>query len=295
MSYLRVTEGGASYGALTGLESASARLDALQAQMSSGQQITKPSDDPSGTVQALQLRGELARSDQYTANSGDALAWMSTSDTTYSQIVTQLQSVRTLVVQGLNSGANDPNAQAALAQQVDALRTSLISLANTTYNGRPIFGGTTSGSAAYDTSGNYVGDTGAVNRQVGPSTNLQINQTGTQVFGAAGSDVFSLLSTVSSNLTSNPSALSANLAQIDAAVGQVSTAQAAEGSAYSRVQAAQASLTQTSTALKTRLSGIQDIDLASMAVQVSTANVNYQAALQTTASIRQMSLLEFLH
>jgi hypothetical protein len=32
-----------------------------------------------------------------------------------------------------------------------------------------------------------------------------------------------------------------------------------------------------------------------MAVQVSTANTNYQAALQTTASIRQQSLLDFLH
>jgi flagellin-like hook-associated protein FlgL len=32
-----------------------------------------------------------------------------------------------------------------------------------------------------------------------------------------------------------------------------------------------------------------------MAVKVSTAQVTYQASLQTTASIQQLSLLNFLH
>ena len=34
--------------------------------------------------------------------------------------------------------------------------------------------------------------------------------------------------------------------------------------------------------------------MAKLAVQVATANTAYQAALQTTASIRQLSLLDFL-
>jgi flagellar hook-associated protein 3 FlgL len=53
-------------------------------------------------------------------------------------------------------------------------------------------------------------------------------------------------------------------------------------------------LTSTGTALTTQLSGIEDIDLADMAIKVTTANTTYQAALQTTASIRQLSLLDFL-
>ena len=48
------------------------------------------------------------------------------------------------------------------------------------------------------------------------------------------------------------------------------------------------------TSVRTSLSSIQDIELADMAVQASTANVTYQAALQTTASVRQLSLLNFL-
>ena len=295
MTVLRVTTGSNINGGLSGLQNAAGRLAALQAKMSSGQQITKPSDDPSGTVEALALRGELRRNTQYASNANDAIAWLSAADTSYTQVVTQLQSARTLVVQGLNSGASSTGSTTAIANQIDQLRSSLINLANTQYNGRPIFGGTTAGSVAYDPSGNYVGDSGVVSRTVGAQQTVQINQTGPQVFGAAGSDVFSLLSTISNDLKTNPSALSGDLTSLDAAINTVSGAQASEGAAYQRVQVAQGVQTQAGTALKTQLSTIQDIDLADMAVQVTTANTTYQAALQTTASIRQMSLLDFLH
>ncbi|HEY2273645.1 MAG TPA: flagellin, partial [Jatrophihabitantaceae bacterium] len=74
----------------------------------------------------------------------------------------------------------------------------------------------------------------------------------------------------------------------------ISTAQSTEGAAYQQVQRAQAVGTTEATALKTRLSGIEDVDLADLAVKVTTANTTYQAALQTTASIGQLSLLDFL-
>jgi flagellar hook-associated protein 3 FlgL len=294
VSSLRVTEGSASYDSLAGLQSAAARLASLQAKMSSGQQITKPSDDPSGTVQALQLRGDIKRNSQYTANAGDALGWLSTSDATYTQIGKLAQNARTLVVQGLNTGATSASSASALADQVDAIRASLIDLANATYNGRPVFGGTTAGTVAYDTAGNYVGDSGSVSRTVGPQSTVQINQTGPQVFGAPGSDLFGLLANISATLRTNPAALGGDLTALDGAVATISGAQAAEGAAFQRVQTAQAAQTSTALAASSQLSGIQDIDLADMAIQVTTANTNYQAALQTTANIRQLSLLDFL-
>jgi flagellar hook-associated protein 3 FlgL len=46
--------------------------------------------------------------------------------------------------------------------------------------------------------------------------------------------------------------------------------------------------------MTTQLSGIEDIDPAETAIKLATANTTYQAALQTTASIGQVSLLDFL-
>jgi flagellar hook-associated protein 3 FlgL len=295
---IRVTEASAAYGSLDGLQSAAAKLAALQAKLSSGQQITTPSDDPSGTVRALQLRADLKRNAQYTANASDATGWMSTADSAYTQIVKLMQNARTLTVQGLNAGAGTGTSNSAIADQIDAIRTSLISLSNTSYNGRPVFGGTTAGGAAYNAAGAYVGDDGTVSRAVGPQATVQINQTGTQVFGPDGdpTNVFTLLSNISSALRAGPPALTGGaLTDLDTAIGRISSAQAAEGAAYQRVQVAQSAQSSTALTLTSQLSGIQDIDLASMAIQVTTANTNYQAALQTTANIRQISLLNFLH
>jgi flagellar hook-associated protein 3 FlgL len=300
---MRVTVGSASYAALNGLQTNAARLAALQAQMSSGKQITKPSDDPSGTVQALQLRGDSARNTQYGTNATDAISFMSTADTTYSQMVTLAQQARTLVLQGLNSGAATGTSNQALSAQIDSIRTEMINLANTTYNGQPIFGGTTAGGVAVNADGTYAGDSGAVKRQVGSATTVTINQTGTDVFGSDSdaSNMFTVLSNISTALNVDPSdpsftsGLNTQLDNLDTATTRLSTQQAKEGAIYSQVQTAQTVQTSTGTTLTTQLSNIQDIDLAQMAVDVSTAQVTYQASLQTTASIKQMSLLNFLN
>jgi flagellar hook-associated protein 3 FlgL len=291
---MRVTVGSASYRSMLHLQSASSRLAELQDKLSSGQQIMKPSDDPSGTVRALALRGDLKRSTQYAANADDAIGWMSTADTAYKQAVNLLQNARTLVVQGLNTGANDAAASTALANQVDALRGSLLGVANTTYNGRPVFGGTTAGTVAYDPNGNYVGDDGSITRAVGANNTVTINQTGPQAFGAPGSDVFSLLDIIANTLRVNPSGLGSALGQLDTAISTVTGAQATEGATYQRVQAASTALTTDNTNLKTELSQVQDADAAELAIEVATANTTYQASLQVTANISQLSLMDFL-
>lgn len=291
---MRVTDRSAAYGTLAGLQSAASRLSSLQGRMSSGRQITAPSDDPAGTVRAIQLRGEAKRYSQYAASASDAIGWLSTADSAYTRAVALVQDARTLVVQGLNTGVQSQVAEGAIADQVDAIRTSLIKIANTTYDGRPVFGGTTSGGAAYDGSGAYIGDAGTVSRTVGEKVTVQINQNGPQVFGSGASDLFALLSDISTNLRSNPSALPGNLTALDGALSTISSAQAGEGAAYRQVQNAQAVASGVTTNIASQLSDIQDIDLADLAVQVTSANVSYQAALQTTANVRQLSLLEFL-
>jgi flagellar hook-associated protein 3 FlgL len=294
-SLFRVTAANGNTSSIANIAAASNRLAALQNEMSSDQAISRPSDNPDGTVQAMQLQGQLARNTQYTTNSNDAMAWLSTADSTYSQSVSVLQQARTLVVQALNTGSGDASSANAIADQITGLRNTLLSLANTSYNGRPIFGGTTASGTAYDASGNYVGDTGAVTRQISTQSTVSVSAVGTSVFGAAGSDAFTMLANIASTLKTNPTSLSSStLAQIDAAISTVSGAQSMEGASYKQVQAAQTTQTATGTALQTQIAGIENPDLATIAIQLSSANISYQAALQTTASIRQMSLLNFL-
>jgi flagellar hook-associated protein 3 FlgL len=292
---MRVTEGSAAWGSLNGLQSTAGRLAALQSQLSSGKQITRISDSPVGTTTALGIRGELKRMDQYASGASDALGWLTATDTSLSTAVTQLQSARTAVVAGLNTGANDANARNALAAQIDQLRSSLIGVANSAYLGRPIFGGTTASPTAFDpTTGAYTGDGGTVTRDVAPNNTVTVNATGTAVFGPTGSSVFDVLASISANLRTNPSALSADLVRLDTATSRISSQQAAAGATYSRVQSTQNAAATNSIQLKSQLSDLEDIDIADMAIKVSTADAAYQAALATTAKVRQNSLLDFL-
>lgn len=291
---MRVTQGSTNQAMLAGLQLDSSRLAALQEQISSGRQITKPSDDPSGTVTALQLRSQLSQQTQYQANATDAIGWLTTVDSTYSSINTQLQQVRTLVLQGMNTGSNSTTASNAIAQQITQSRTSLLSAANSTYMGRPVFGGTTAGSQAFDSTGAYVGDTGTVTRTVGPNSTVTLNSSATNTFGPTGSNLFDLLSTIAQDVQSNPSALAADLGQLDTRMAAISSDQALAGGKYQSIQNAQSASSTNVIQLKSQLSDVQDIDLADTVVQVTSANTAYQAALATTAKISQVSLLDFL-
>jgi flagellar hook-associated protein 3 FlgL len=294
MSITRVTVGSAAYTGVHNLEASAARMADLQNKLSSGKRITTPSDDPAGTVRAMQLRGAMARNDQYSANADDAASWLNTMDDAYSSTVSTLQQARTLVLRGLNTGVNDSAANQALASQMDTIRTTLVQLANSSFDGRPVFGGTTASPVAYDNNGNYVGDNGVVTRDVSDGLTVDVSANGPAVFGSGATDVFTLVQNAADALRTNPGGMSGLLAQFDSAIAQVSSAQAQEGARSQQVQDAQASITTRSTAMQSELSGVEDVDMADMAIKVTTANTNYKAALQTTATISQLSLMDFL-
>jgi len=291
---MQVTEGSARQASLIGLQAKAGRLAQLQSQLSSGRQITRPSDSPTGTSNALRLRAELSRITQCQNNTSDAQGWLQTTDIAMSSVMDQLQQARSLVVQGMNTGTGNPTSNEALARQVDQLRTSVLSLANTCYLGRPIFGGTTSGKQAFDSAGVYVGDAGVVSRTVAPRTAVDINASGQSVFGPSGSTVFDLLGDVANTLRTNPTALGSRLDSLDAAMSRISGEQALVGAHYNQVTQAQADLGASLLDHRTQLSQVQDIDLANVAVEVASADAAYEAALATTAKIRQTSLLDFV-
>src|SRR5207248_365309 len=171
-------------------------------------QINRPSDSPTGTIQAMQFRADIREQEQYARNAQDGLGWLGTIDSTLGDMVTQVQRVRDLTLQGNSAGtASTPQARASLAVEIDNIRQSLLAGANTTYLGRPVFGGTTPGSTAYDANANYVGDTGSVNRTVGPGVSVQVDASGPSAFGSGTNQLFVVLATISNDLRTNPGAL----------------------------------------------------------------------------------------
>jgi flagellar hook-associated protein 3 FlgL len=297
MDGMRITQRMTASRTLAGLEANQNALTRLQQEVSSGKVITRPSDDPAGTVSALQLRGEISRQDQWARNANDGVGWLGTLDTALTSANSTLRRVRDLVVQGLSSGTNSAQSLQALATEVSSLKDTLIADANTNYLGRPVFGGTTAATAAYSSSGTFQGDSVAVSRTIGAGNNVRVDVNGRDAFGddSTGNDVFTLLSNIASNLTSgNTAALGSNLTSLDKHSSNIVTKLADVGTRYGRVEQARINSDSKQLDLKSSLSGIEDVDLPKTLMNISLQQAAYQAALKSTASIVQPSLVDFL-
>ena len=79
----------------------------------------------------------------------------------------------------------------------------------------------------------------------------------------------------------------------DAASG-INVQAGANGSRYQTVQSAMEQLTATSTIYKTFVSNIEDVDMATAVSNLNQNQVAFQAALQVTAKLNQVTLLDFL-
>jgi flagellar hook-associated protein 3 FlgL len=278
---------------LIALQKSFQKLSDLQGEASSLKRLSKPSDAPADVVAAMSLHAGLARGDQYTRNLSDAQGWLGNADNALTSVVTQLQKVNDLVVQASNASL-DANARQGIATQIDSIRQSLIGVANTQYAGRPIFAGTASGDSAYDASGQYVGVSSAVERNIAPGQRIQVNVNGDTVFGQPGSDLFNTLTQISQAVQNDPTQLTTLQTTLSTQTNQVQTQLAQVGSQFLRVQNMQSQNTSNGLTMKQNLSSIEDADIAEVMVNLQAQQVAYQAALQATARAIQPSLTDFL-
>jgi flagellar hook-associated protein 3 FlgL len=167
-------------------------------------------------------------------------------------------------------------------------------MANTKYLNRPIFGGTTAGTSAYDLSGNYQGDSGVVQRTVDDDVKVQVALTGDTVFGTGSNQLFTVMSDISNDLRNNPNALSGDLDRLDAATATLKAAQSTIGARYNQVTQMQQAADDKVVTLTSQLSDVEDIDLPKTLTDLSLQQTAYQAALQVGAKVVQQSLIDFL-
>ncbi|MGQ0843539.1 MAG: flagellin N-terminal helical domain-containing protein [Sporichthyaceae bacterium] len=293
----RVTQRSMAAQTMANLQGNLSRMADLQERMSSGKQISRPSDSPTGTVSAMQLRSEIRDNQQWSRNADDGLGWLGTIDQTLTSALESTRRARNLTVAGLNAGAMTPAAAEAIALEVDSLRSGLLGLANTRYLDRPVFGGTTGGASAYDAAGAYLGPASSppVLRTVGASTGVRVDQTGPEVFGPAGADAFTVLAEISAALRAgDQTALRAGLGNLDVAMNRISGRLAESGAAYNRLEQLQTAADDRVLTLRTALSDVEDIDLPATIVELSLAQVAQQAALAATQKVITPSLVDFL-
>ena len=287
---------------LNDLQQSLNRLDTTQQQLSSGKKINQPSDDPYGTSQAMSLNGQLSSLNDYTNNITDGTAWTQQATTSLGDIDSMVQRVRELVVQASNGTytQSDLNASASEVNQlIDAVKQE----ANASYNGQYVFSGTSTGTAPYQTGSTdtYQGGTGSVNRLIGPSTTLSVSTNISTLLGngqASGDGgLLDTLRTIASDMQSgNTGAIGgADLKNLDSNFGTLTQMEANVGAITNRLTLASTRIQQLQNSDTAALSNVQDADMATVAINFSTEQAAYSAALKAGANIVQSSLLDFLN
>jgi flagellar hook-associated protein 3 FlgL len=271
---------------------------ALQ-QVSTGQRVNVPSDDPAAAAADLQLQAQSANIDQYTSNAESVLSQAQSADGVISSVVSLLNQAVTMGTEGANE-VNNPSNRASIATDVQGILSSVVGLANTNYQGVSLFGGSATGQAftadASSPTGYTYNGNNAINQvQVGSSVTVQANIPGNTVFDSPSGSVLGALSGLATALNTGTSAQIATATQaVTTALDYVSQQHTVYNSTVSQLTNQESFLAQDKVSISSNENALVGVDMATAEETLSQAEISNTATLTASAKVLQNSLLNYL-
>ncbi len=285
----------------TDLGSITEQMNLMTSRLSSGKIYRRPSDAPVALTHALSIRTQLATTSQVKRNIVYAQGWQRATENVLQKVEERLERAKTLAIQGANDSQN-VETRRAIAEEVRGILEEVVSLGNTRFGGRYIFGGTKTGGyeageGPFVLQGGgevaYKGNRDVIELRVSDSTKMSINLDGDSAFLEGG--VFDALKRLYDSLvTDSRDDVDASIGKIDLALKHVNREIAKVGAlsnsldSYSQV-ADSMELTDTE-----RLSDIEDADMVKTAADLAVLQTSYQASLAAASKVMQLSLADFI-
>ena len=297
----RITTGMVQRNVLADLNRVNDQLTRTHMKISSGKEITRPSDDPFNASRALHRRESLEATQQFQRNVSDARSWQEISEQALGTITSSVERVKELLVQG-GSETLDQAGRDGVKAEIDQLIEGIKQEANASMGGRYVFAGTKTDTPPYQAGANdaFQGNTDPMVRALGPGVSLPINVVGETVLGngqaAADNKLLHVLRDISDHLAAGDTASlrSTDLTRLDGNLDQLLGVRAGNGALSNRLEAAGERLDQIEETTTGQLSEIQDADIAKTMIDFNSQSAAYQAALKAGANIIQPSLMDFL-
>jgi len=269
-------------------------------QISTGQSVNVPSDNPAAAAGLVQNAAQTSAADQFLRSIGSIQGEMQSADSTLNSVITALQRAITLGVEGANGTLSDSD-RAAIANEVTGVRSQLINLANLSYQGNFVFAGTAIQTTPYvldvtSPSGvRYAGNNLANTVTVGNHFSLQTNLPGSQLFTASGSDMFQALQDLLTNLQSGDSAgIGGAVAEVSNAYNYIDTARVFYGNAMNQLDSQQTYLNSETAQLAQQQNTLGGVDLPAAMTNLTTGQTSYQATLAAMGRVGQTNLFDYL-
>lgn len=272
-------------------------INKLQEQISTGQIVNSPSDNPALNQRLMLLQGEVNQNNVYTQNTQYASSFLQQQSTALSSGVGILTNIKTMML----SAANDSNQQdlQSFGTQLGEYINQLLDLANSQYGGKYIFGGTQTTSQPFfmnasqtAVSANPNGIGGALTLDVTRQMSEQYNITGAEAFNNG--KMFNDLIAIENSMNSGTTPTQADVTTVDNYLNSMINTNAKAGAMMDRFSLIQSQLSSQSQSLKTTISNLGNTDVASAVVQLQQEQTTLNAALKTGSGIIQLTLANYL-
>lgn len=285
--------------ALLDLQRTQERLGKNQTRIATGHRLTSPSDDPSAAASILDFGNSIQVNAQSIKQADSATSFLSFTEDAVSAAINSTMRLQEIAVSGSSSSV----------PELDAIRSTLLSIANTQTQGKYLFAGTQSQTQPF-TNGvpvTYNGSTGLgsqgdINLNVTSSTTVTTNVRGDVVFlggknAAPGNakDIFQAVTDLETGFTTNNAALvQTATTNLDSILSNLLKVRVDLGGRQAGLQSLKDTLSGFNVTLQGLQSTQQDTNYP-QAVSEYTADQTMQSAtLSTLAKSNQSNLFDFL-
>ncbi len=295
---MRITFNSTTRDGMADLQRAASQMATYQRQVSSGKRIHRPSDDPSAAAAAVGERAEMATLDRYDEAADTADARLRAADAILSDVVTQITAARVAVQSGRGSVATQAQREAAAAE-LEAVAAAIFSDIGASLGGSYLFSGTASTTAPYTKTGGvvsaYQGNGAGLAVDVDRNVSVQVSFDAREIVAPAGTDVFAILGGLAAAVRGgDEAAIQAGLDQLAPVFDAAVRVQSKVGNAFRTIDGQRDRLEALGLASESRLSALEDANMAAAISGLENSETVYRAALQSIGAAARLSLLDYL-
>jgi len=273
----------------------------LSSEISSGMRVSSIGADPVAAAENVQFLNQIQRDDSYTQSTNLTTGMLHVTDSALGSVVSQLNQAISLATQG-NNGTLSASQLKAISNQLAGVRDEVLSLANTSYQGQYVFGGSQTGSPPFTldsttspATATYNGDSNVNLLQSPNGQTIQLNLPGDQIFSASTSDVLGTLSNLIADYASGSSnGGAADTAALNSALNFVGQQRVTLDNSITRLSAASAAAISDSTQLTVAQTNLMQADIPAISTDLSLTQSKQTALISLITALGSGSLFDKL-
>ena len=307
---MRVTQAGFYNQASQQLGKQQAKVFETQAQLSSGKNILKPSDDPALATAINNLKSQIDVNQRYLTNLERMQDTLKMQESTVTSSVDVVARIKELSVQAANDTYNASDRK-SIAIEVKELISSLTDLGNMRgTDGAYLFSGYSQGQAPFSESSSgvvtYTGSTDVLKVMVDEGRSMQLGMPGSDIFGSVEHldrstgvtgriELFSTLSNMYEALvTNNSDGIRNSLDKVTSVHEHIIAQQSNIGSRMKRVETLTHAVEDKDYTYKILQSNMEDLDYVEAASRLKNQSLALQAGQQTFTQLSDLSLFKYI-